>query len=486
MIIKLTNHNYQYEIFQIVSLFVQKDEIIFMFDGDEGNFDAESRLDIVSGKASFRIQEIVLSCDVKGTDNKKSVKNALKFSALAALSKRTGKNIPWGILVGIRPTKLVHELIREGMPIERILLHLQEDYAVSKEKAGLAIEVAEAEGKYLDTPESSVSIYLGVPFCPTRCTYCSFASNGINPKDDMRNAYTDAVIKEITKVMNFKAMSNMRIDTLYIGGGTPTALEADQLDRILGTLGEYVDFSRLREFTVEAGRPDSITGKKLSVIKKRGCGRISINPQSMNPQTLKAIGRNHSPEDIKESFLLARNMGFNNINMDMIIGLPGEGEKEVNHTLDELLILSPESITVHTMALKRASVLKEIGAENARDVSAVFDLAGRRIRENGLMPYYMYRQKNMVSPLENVGYSKKGYECIYNIQMIAENIPIISFGADAVTKFYYEQENRIERAPNVKDLKEYIERSEEMALRKKQGLEELEEYFRVDKEKKTI
>ena len=469
MKIKLTGHDYRYEVFQIVSLFFEKNQIEFC----EKSPDLESILDLERGVVIARLndeeEKIVLN-----TEEKKVIKNSIKKSILTVLEKHTGIKMPWGILVGIRPTKIVHETIKNGLNEDEILNSLVEDYMLSIEKANLTLEVAKNESKFLDVDEKSVGIYIGIPFCPTRCAYCSFTSNPYKGNEGLVEEFLEALLKEVNSVLGYIKNNGFTIDTFYIGGGTPTSLNDIQLDRLLGTVSDYVELNKLREFTVEAGRPDSIDVNKLKVFKKYECGRISINPQTMNEETLSVIGRRHSALDIKEKFTLARELGFENINMDIIIGLPGEDEYSIERTMDEIEKLNPDSITIHTMAIKRASVLNEKMFRGDRDLAnRMYSLAVRRVRKMGMKPYYMYRQKNMVSPLENIGYSVEGKECIYNIQMIAENKTIIALGADAITKIVYPKENRIERVANLKDVREYVKRIDEQIQEKILELDKL-------------
>ena len=314
------------------------------------------------------------------------------------------------------------------------------------------------------------SLYIGIPFCPTTCLYCSFTSYSITAFQSKVDHYIDALIKEMRYVA--KAMSKRRLDTVYIAGGTPTSLEPIQLERLLSELEHHFDMKHIKEFTVEAGRPDSVTLEKLEVLKKHGVQRISINPQTMNDKTLAIIGRRHSVAQVTEAFDMARKVGFDNINMDMILGLPGEKTKEVEQTLKSIYKLHPESLTVHSLAIKRAAALNiwrdkyiDFKIENSEEmVSMAADYAAMM----GQKPYYMYRQKNMAGNLENVGYAIPTYECIYNILIMEEKQTIIAVGAGASSKAVLEEATRIERVENVKDVINYIDRIDEMVARKEQ------------------
>lgn len=465
--VKLTGHDYRYEAYQILSLFYPKDDISFVEEGwdMEVGFDSEN----LFVSCTLSNEKDVLSEKINTEDNsKKNVKNSIKLAILKVLQKYTGVSIPWGILVGIRPTKLIHDW---GLPQAEAIKKLMDCYSVSEEKACLTAEVAEKEAPFLRAKPGSVSLYIHIPFCPTRCVYCSFTSNPIAKNEQLIEAYINALKKEASAALEAALKRGTRFDTLYIGGGTPTALSALQLDDILGHIGSIIDLKALREFTVEAGRPDSIEKDKLKVLKDHGCTRISINPQTMNDETLKKIGRKHTARDIIEKFSMAREEGFNCINMDMIIGLPGEGYKEMLYTVKEILALQPDNVTVHTMAIKRASILNEKKYyDHDQKLMEAYNAVSGEIRRSGMYPYYMYRQKNMVLPLENIGYCRCGKEGIYNVQMIAESISIIALGADAVTKLVYPRENRIERVGNVKDVREYIKRIDEMIEKKKEAI----------------
>ena len=465
--VKLTGHDYRYEAYQILSLFYLKDEISFVEEGCDMEVCYESDSHIVKCTLSSEEETISEQANAESA-NRKDVKNAIKLSILKVLERYTGVTMPWGILVGIRPTKLIHD---SAMPEGDTVKHLMDYYSVSKEKADLAVEVAEKEAPFLGNGPGSVSLYMHIPFCPTRCVYCSFTSNPVAKNEQLIEGYINALKKETSVSLKEALNRGVRFDTFYIGGGTPTALSASQLDDLLGYVGSIIDLKGLREFTVEAGRPDSIEEDKLRVLKEHGCTRISINPQTMNDETLKKIGRKHTSKDIVDKYLMAREVGFDCINMDMIIGLPGEGYEEMVHTVKEIVSLSPDNITVHTMAIKRASILNEKKYyDHDKKLMDAYNAVSDEIRSSGMYPYYMYRQKNMVLPLENIGYCRDGREGIYNIQMIAESISILALGADAVTKLVYPKENRIERVGNVKDVREYVKRIDEMIEKKREAV----------------
>ena len=402
--------------------------------------------------------------------DRKEAKNQLKQLLYRMLQRFTGQDLPWGNLTGIRPTKIPMALLEQGWKNVDIARYMRDNYYTSNGKTALAISIANRERHILKdiNYENGYSLYVGIPFCPSICLYCSFSSSPIHIWKKRVDDYLDALCHEIDAVSELFA--GRELNTVYIGGGTPTTLEPEQLDRLLNKLEEKFDYSHLQEFTVEAGRPDSITREKLQVLRNHHISRISINPQTMNQKTLDIIGRKHTVEETVEAFWLARSLGFDNINMDLIVGLPGEGKEEVQHTMEEISKLDPDSVTVHSLALKRAARLnlfkeeyQEISFQNS---SEIMDMTARYCQEKGLTPYYLYRQKNMAGNFENVGYAKEGKAGIYNILIMEEVQSILALGAGASTKLVYAKD-RIERIENVKDIKNYIERIDEMIERKK-------------------
>ncbi len=407
--------------------------------------------------------------------SKKESHNEFKKNLYIQLSNETGKTLPWGFLTGVRPSKIAYTMLEEGRTRRDILDEFTVKHLASEEKALLALNVASTEKDILESLDykNGYSLYIGIPFCPTTCLYCSFTSYSLASYKDKVDRYLDALIKEMEYVSEL--YKDKRLDTVYFGGGTPTTLEPYQLDRLLNALYRLFSMENVRELTVEAGRPDSITADKLSVLRKYGVERISINPQTMNDETLKIIGRRHSVAQVKEAYNLARSMGFNNINMDIIMGLPGEGIREVENTLAQIKELSPDSLTVHSLAIKRAAALniwrdkyKDMSLENSTEVMS---LTEKYAKDMNLFPYYMYRQKNMAGNFENVGYAAKDMECIYNILIMEEKQTIIACGAGASTKVVFNNDDgttRIERVENVKDVTIYCDRIDEMIERKKE------------------
>ena len=400
------------------------------------------------------------------------IKKILQRQLYKILKEHLNKEMPWGILVGIRPTKIVTEMLQENKTEVEILEKLNSSYKVSKEKAQLLYEVSKTEKELLARSEPDmISLYIGIPFCSTRCLYCSFTSNPIEKYKKVIVDYLNALKKEFEGVQEIIKKRNFKVQSIYIGGGTPTSIDNKDLKRLLDLIAAKIDFNFLEEYTLEAGRPDSVDLEKLETIKTSRVDRISINPQTMNDETLKLIGRNHTTEDILHAFKLARSIGFDNINMDVIAGLPEETLSMFENTLKGIKSLGPENLTVHTMSIKRASVLNENREKypmtSGEEVSKMVDLGQQYAGEMGLHPYYLYRQKNILGNLENIGYCKPGKESIYNIQIMEEKQTILALGAGAVTKVVYPEENRLERAFNVKSVEDYLARVDEMVERKK-------------------
>ena len=405
------------------------------------------------------------------TSDRKIIRTDFKLALYDGLSDITGKTLPWGTLTGVRPTKIPLTMIEEGKKDNDIIKHMKDAYKCSDEKTKLSLEVAKRERSLLNRLdyENGYSLYIGIPFCPTTCLYCSFTSYPLGMWKKEVDSYLDAMIKELEFVAD--RFSDKVLDTIYVGGGTPTTLDEFQLDRLLGKVEELFDLSHLKEITVEAGRPDSITKEKLEVIKKHNISRISINPQTMKQETLNLIGRHHTVEQVISAYHLARDTGFDNINMDLIVGLPGERIDDVRMTMEKLKELDPDSITVHSLAIKRASrlnILKEQYKDyEINNTDEIINLTRDYAYGMGMTPYYLYRQKNMAGNFENVGYAKPHKAGIYNILIMEEKQTIIAVGAGASTKVVFKEENRIERIENVKDVRNYIDRIDEMIDRKR-------------------
>jgi oxygen-independent coproporphyrinogen-3 oxidase len=489
--VELNRTNFEYDVHSIVKAFYPEEQVHVITPEMSEEKKAGLR-DAVRLKVELREDGGTLWIEGEKRDWKqagegeKEYKYAFKCFLYRVLSQVTGRCLPWGSLTGIRPTKIAYGLLEQGRSVPEIVAYYMEKYDVSKEKAELAVDIAGRERALLagishgneggqqggDVP--GYSLYIGIPFCPTTCLYCSFTSFPIGAYRRQADAYLDCLIQEISYVA--KLYADRILDTVYIGGGTPTTLEPEQLERLLRNLREKFDFSQVKEFTVEAGRADSITADKLQVFKKYGVGRISVNPQTMNQKTLDYIGRKASVEDVRRAYELARAMGFDNINMDLILGLPGEAEGEVRHTMESVVEMAPDSLTVHSLAVKRGSrlnqrILEDGIADLGRNTEEIMEIAAAGARELGLVPYYLYRQKNMAGNFENVGYAREGKLGLYNILIMEEVQTIVACGAGSVSKRVY-PDGLIKRSENVKDVSQYIERIGEMIERKRVLLED--------------
>ena len=413
---------------------------------------------------------------VAGLD-RKDTKNRLKQELYGLVRQMTGRQLPWGTLSGIRPTKIAMKLLEEGYSEEEAFDYIKRTYLASDEKIRLSIGIAKREKALLSQLdyEKGYSLYIGIPFCPSTCAYCSFTSYPLGVWKNRVDLYLDALEKEIDFVA--AKFYHRKLNSIYIGGGTPTTLEPYQLDRLIRKIKCSFDLKDCIEFTVEAGRPDSITREKLEVLKKNGIDRISVNPQTMKQETLDIIGRHHTVEDTIKSFRLARKVGFENINMDLIMGLPEESLEDVRHTMEVIRDLKPDNVTIHSLAVKRAARLT-IFKDRYQDMQMIItqehmDLCQRYCEDMGLEPYYLYRQKGMAGNMENVGYAAAGKAGVYNILIMEEKQTIVACGAGASTKRVWPEVNpdgthRIERCENVKDVTSYINRIDEMIDRKQQ------------------
>jgi oxygen-independent coproporphyrinogen-3 oxidase len=414
-----------------------------------------------------RLSDVTFAVDFS---DRFATKNLLKQNLYRIISESTGKTLPWGTLTGIRPTKIAMKMLENDATETEIARHMRDTYYTSEEKIELSLYIAERELKLINAIDSreGFSLYVGIPFCPTTCLYCSFTSYPIASWSSRVDEYLDALDREIDYIA--EEFAGRELNSVYIGGGTPTTLQPHQLDRLIEKVKSCFDLSYCLEFTVEAGRPDSITREKLQVLRDGGVSRISINPQTMNDETLKLIGRHHTVAQTVESFKLARELGFDNINMDLIMGLPGETIEDVHSTMEQVIALSPDNITVHSLALKRAARLnieKDIySGYTMVNTQEHMDLAASYAAEIGLTPYYMYRQKSMAGNLENVGYARPGADGVYNIIMIEETTSVAACGAGTITKRVY-PDGSIARCENVKDVEQYITRIDEMIERKR-------------------
>ncbi|MBP5529755.1 MAG: coproporphyrinogen dehydrogenase HemZ [Lachnospiraceae bacterium] len=494
----------EYDVYALLTSFFPGVEVVTAADV-EGEFEGlfEIKEDGANVKISLCFEDIKKSKDfeIKSAE-KDAAKKEFGRYLYDFLSECTGKELPWGNLTGIRPTKLIRTMLEEELKkrdagtsdsaggkeniedtenkenraeseqaeIEKVLKdRVYNERRLRGEKFDLGLDIAKREIEIMSRLHGTdgYSVYVGIPFCPSTCLYCSFTSNPIFKYKDKIGDYLKALKKELEWTASH--LSDRYLDTIYIGGGTPTTLSAEQLDELLGYITDILPFEYVKEFTIEAGRADSITREKLEVIKKYPINRISVNPQTMSDSTLKLIGRNHTVEQFTEAFKLVRSMGFENINTDIIIGLPGETTEDVKHTIDELVKLAPDSLTVHSLAIKRASRLKRWMEENELEITMDYDEAMRICAEGaqkiGLNPYYLYRQKQMAGNLENTGYSVPGKEGLYNILIMEEIQSIVAIGAGSVSKCVY-PDGRIERCDNVKDIDLYLNQIDEMINRK--------------------
>lgn len=423
--------------------------------------------------------------DFKEADSEKErfkqIKNAVSHVYLTVLQDLTGITQKWGILTGVRPTKLLHKKLQEGIPAEVAHRQLKDEYLITDEKIALMQHIVDRQLTVvpdLYSLEREVSIYIGIPFCPTKCAYCTFPAYAINGRQGSVDSFLGGLHYEMRKIGEWLKERGVRITTVYYGGGTPTSITAEEMDMLYEEMyNSFPDVTKIREITVEAGRPDTITPEKLEVLKKWNIDRISINPQSYTQETLKAIGRHHTVTETIEKYHLAREMGMNNINMDLIIGLPGEGLTEFTHSLAETEKLMPESLTVHTLSFKRASEMtknkEKYKVADRTEVEKMMNLAENWTADHGYVPYYLYRQKNILGNLENVGYSLPNQESIYNIMIMEEQQTIIGLGCGASSKFIDPVTGKITHFANPKDPKSYNDGFEAYTEEKIKILDEL-------------
>ncbi len=465
--------DYEYDIHSLVKAFYPEEEISFSVTRN-ANISMEINCEETGASLLIRQNEALREASVYYDEAADTPKNAFKKFFYLEMSAFSGKKLPWGNLTGIRPTKIAMGLLEEGKRAIEISSALQEKHCVSVEKAALSIAIATREKALMDKLDlvNGYSLYVGIPFCPTTCLYCSFTSNPIKKWEKRIGEYLECLKKELR--FWSEEYKDKPLNTIYIGGGTPSSLSAEQLDELLTAIKELFSFEHLLEYTVEAGRPDSITPEKLEVLYRHNVSRISVNPQTMNQETLNCIGRCHTVEQTVDAFQMARQAGFTNINMDMILGLPGEDTEMVKETLRQLSALAPDSLTVHSLAVKRASKLGEWIEKNGRsalnDTTEMMEASMQTARELGMEPYYLYRQKNMAGNLENIGFSKPGKEGIYNILIMEEKQTIAAVGAGSITKRVFGN-GRIERSDNIKDLELYMTRIDEMVERRRKLLE---------------
>ena len=470
-------NSFKYETEAVLKLFLPIVTFDFLFEEypDSGDFciiKREQNRDGYSLSVTVNLDGVNESREetCSGDFSDKDDEAALCKMLYLIMQKLKGVTPAWGLLTGIRPVKKVNELLDRGLDKAEIFSALKEKYFVSDEKLELAYSTAVTQADALAALDKrSYSLYVSIPFCPSRCSYCSFVSHSIESAGAKKLLpdYVKKLCEEIARTAEIAQELGLRLDTIYIGGGTPTALSAEQLEAVMSAVKKNFDISKIREYTVEAGRSDTITEKKLEIIRDFGATRISVNPQTMNNAVLEAIGRRHSAEDVVSAFSKARRLGFGNINMDVIAGLPTDTPESFAQTIETLCGLDPESITIHTLTVKRSSKL--FSEEERRVDSRVSEmvLTGQTVlHEKGYLPYYLYRQKNTVDNLENVGFAKAGYECLYNIYIMEEAQTILAVGAGGSTKLVNTETGKIERLFNYKFPYEYISRYDKMILKK--------------------
>ncbi len=464
------NHNFHFELENLTRLFFPNEKITVIRDFSEPQppyiyTEVSDKITISVNIGSFNKSETAVK---KLTDDDNELVSAQLLYKL--LCDFTGLTQPWGILTGVRPVKLLRKLAEESNEEQAVKKFLN-DFFVSNEKIALSRETEHNERKILELsrPES-FSLYVGIPFCPSRCSYCSFVMASIERAEKLIKPYTKLLCEEIKRTAEIANKLGLRLETVYFGGGTPTTLSAEQLDTVLRTVNKSFDMSTCREFTVEAGRPDTIDSAKLFALKENKVDRISINPQTTNDEVLKTIGRKHTAQQFFEAFELARKCGFDNINTDLIAGLPTDTPESFKNSLDSIVRLNAECITVHTLCMKRASRLTTEGVtldlKQARDAREMLAYTQNILGQNGYIPYYMYRQSRMVGNLENVGWSKKDFESLYNVYVMDETHTILACGSGGVTKLKRNNPDYLERIFNFKYPYEYIDRFDELIQRK--------------------
>ena len=417
------------------------------------------------GRTARGVARVVIPDGLDPYEAERRRQKAVKLSFFKAARAITGVTPSWGALTGIRPGKLAERLLLEGRSPRQAEAVLANTYFVSPERRRLAVETAQAglRAKAALRPED-ISLYVGIPFCPTRCAYCSFVSASVERSLDMIDTYLDALCREITDAAQMVKETGLRIKSFYMGGGTPTTLSPEQMDRLLTHLNRSFDLSGCVEYCIEAGRPDTISREKLEVLLAHGTTRISVNPQSLSDHVLSAIGRRHTAADVERAMALATEMGFTHVNMDLIAGLPEDTAEGFRRTLDRCLAMGADNITVHTLALKKGSriLLEKSAIPSAEEVGRMLDYAGAALRGRDFVPYYLYRQKYMSGSFENVGWCIPGAECLYNIYIMEELHSILSLGAGGSTKMVDAAANRISRVFHAKYPQEYISRPEKI------------------------
>lgn len=473
MILRIINHKFHYEMENLCRVFYPYESIKVVHDSLDGDDPITVVTCLEEKDNGF---DITVKLNINGTERAESescdsvedCERRMAVILFGLLSGSTGYTPPWGILTGVRPSKLMNTLISQYGEAEA-RKYFTEKLLVTPQKTELAVSVAQAEDKIMRmSDEKSFSLYVSIPFCPSRCNYCSFVSHSITQAKKLLPEYVEKLCSEIRLTGEIAKKLGLRLESVYWGGGTPTTLSADDLEKICNEIKSSFDLSEIREYTIEAGRADTVTPEKLDVIKSAGVGRISINPQTFNDDVLLAIGRKHTVDDVRNVYATARSKGFDNINMDLIAGLTGDSLESFCRSVDEAIALNPENITLHTLALKRSSTLVTggIDVESGETANKMLEYADKQFYSAGYIPYYMYRQTRSLGNLENVGWCKPDYECLYNVFMMEECHTVLAVGAGAVTKLKEPFGRNIERIFNFKYPYEYISRFDEIEKRK--------------------
>lgn len=484
MILEIINHQYAYDMKNLCTAFFPNEKIREIKGEVDEDFSQENI--VVRTKkenntlyvcAKIFDKSMEQSRVSEDDENEAEAMSVLLYSVLSAL---TDFKLPWGILYGVRPAKLMHRMCEE-MGEKKARAYFINNFLARENKTDLTLEVMKRENEIISlSGKKSFSLYISIPFCPTRCSYCSFVSHSIERTKRLVEPYTELLCKELESIAKIARDFGLNLETIYFGGGTPTTLSPQQLTKIFNTIESNFDLSSLREYTVEAGRPDTVTTEKLMALKSANVGRISINPQSFNDKVLEAIGRKHTSAQTVEAFELARKCGFDNINMDLIAGLPLDTLESFTSSVDKAVSLGAESVTVHTLAMKTAAYL--VTKENTFDfsdriiTSHMVDYSDKKLHENGYYPYYMYRQSKSVGNLENVGWCKPNCDCLYNVYMMDETHSVFAAGAGAVTRLKNQNTGKIDRIYNYKYPYEYIDNFDEILNRKSGIIEFYNEY----------
>ena len=477
MILIIDSHPFRYEMEALCRMFLHGRELKITEEAEIPPKEDYIYTALEGDKITVKAKIDGKYAEAKRTAENEHARN-MELAVFGVLTEILSIRQKWGVLTGIRPVKLAMQLHDMGLSEEEIRKKLKEERLVSDEKLDLLLTTMEHELEIrASSRPNSVSLYISIPFCPSRCSYCTFTSHSVEKAAKLIPQYVELLCGELKDIAVLIDEIGLHLETVYMGGGTPTVLTAKQLDRVLSTVNESFDMTGVRELTVEAGRPDTITAEKLAVLKKNGVGRISINPQTMDDEVLAAIGRKHTAEDVKNAFALAKTFGFDSINMDLISGLPGDNMEKFRKTIAEVIAMNPDNITLHTLTVKHGANLAPMAQSVfAATADAMNEYAYGEFAKAGYFPYYLYRQKGTVDNLENVGFCKPGKEGIYNIFIMDETHTVLSAGAGGVTKLKAPYDKKIERIFNFKYPYEYIERFELMNERKEQVRNFYEKY----------